>query len=281
MPQAQALSDVARALRRQLSTADYLASRGADGLAALRRLASETEAREGDGAPLVALPDGWQRAIPLKGACMNGHVATLAYLVDAHRCDLDLIDAASGDTAAHVAVAWGRVDAVAWLLARGARSDVEDETGATLAAAAKRRSRLLDRGDAVFAEKLRNRGMDIDALREEGTALTKMLDAVERTGGWAAFSRKFPRRPRVARAAPWLAAAADRAELAMAYSLVSRPGQPAPIVVAKAPPPPKKAATALRRKIAAAEGAAAAAATAAALPGAERHSIAFFCASLQ
>ena len=105
-----------RVLRRQLSAADYLGSRGADGIDALRRLVAETEASDGDGEALVALPRGWPRAIPLKGACMNGHVRTLAYLVDVCRADVDLVDEETGDTAAHVAVSWGRLDAVAWLL---------------------------------------------------------------------------------------------------------------------------------------------------------------------
>ena len=105
-----------KVLRRQLSAADYLGSRGADGIDALRRLVSETEASDGDGQALVALPSNWPRAIPLKGACMNGHVRTLAYLVDVCRVDVDLVDEETGDTAAHVAVSWGRLDAVAWLL---------------------------------------------------------------------------------------------------------------------------------------------------------------------
>ena len=105
-----------RVQRRQLSAADYLGSRGADGIDALRRLVSETEASDGDGQALVRLPRNWQCAIPLKGACMNGHVRTLAYLVDACRADVDLVDEETGDTAAHVAVSWGRLDAVAWLL---------------------------------------------------------------------------------------------------------------------------------------------------------------------
>ena len=105
-----------KVLRRQLSAADYLGSRGADGIDALRRLVNETEASDGDGEALVALPRNWQCAIPLKGACMNGHVRTLAYLVDNCRADVDLVDEETGDTAAHVAVSWGRLDAVAWLL---------------------------------------------------------------------------------------------------------------------------------------------------------------------
>ena len=113
-----------RVLRRQLSAADYLGSRGADGIDALRRLVAETEASDGDGQALVALPRGWPRAIPLKGACMNGHVRTLAYLVDVCRADVDLLDDETGDTAAHVAVSWGRLDAVAWLLVPVCKSNL-------------------------------------------------------------------------------------------------------------------------------------------------------------
>ena len=121
-----------RVLRRQLSAADYLGSRGADGIDALRRLVSETEASDGDGTALVALPRGWPRAIPLKGACMNGHVRTLAYLVDVCRADVDLVDEETGDTAAHVAVAWGRLDAVAWLLVPVWKSNLRRDRPDTL-----------------------------------------------------------------------------------------------------------------------------------------------------
>merc|ERR1711903_362772 len=105
----------------------------------------------------------------------------LAYLVDVCRADVDLVDEETGDTAAHVAVSWGRLDCVAWLLARGARHDVRDRAGLTLAGAAKRRLELLDRGD-IDAERLRARGMDIDALRDEGAQLAKLLGAGGRRG---------------------------------------------------------------------------------------------------
>jgi len=251
-----------RVLRRQLSAADYLGSRGADGIDALRRLVAETEASDGDGEALVALPCGWARAIPLKGACMNGHVQMLAYLVDVCRSDVDLVDEETGDTAAHVAVSWGRLDCVAWLLARGARHDVRDSAGLTLAGAARRRLELLDRGD-IDAERLRARGMDIDALREEGAQLAKLLGAVERAGGWSAFAAKFPQRPRVRRAAPWLGAASDRAALAVAFANAVRAEKPVKVVDVKVTAAQqRKRANALTKRIAAAEYAAATAAKA-------------------
>ena len=170
-----------KVLQRALSTADYLASRNLDGLAALKRHCAQTSGKEGDhpDLPIAPLPDGWPRAIPLKGACMTGSLATLAYLFE-RGADPDLVDVVSGDTACHVAVAWGRVDAVAYLLARGARHDISDGDGLTLAGAARRRQKLLERGDAAFAERLRSRGMDIDALRDEGRGLVKLLDAGQR-----------------------------------------------------------------------------------------------------
>jgi len=254
-----------KALRRQLSAADYLGSRGADGIDALRRLASETEASDGDGQALVGLPQNWHRAIPLKGACMNGHVQTLAYLVDECRVDIDLVDTHTGDTAAHVAVAWGRLDAVAWLLARGARHDIRDEADLTLAGAARRRLELLDRGDEAFSERLRARGMDIDALREEGAQFSKLLSAVEAAGSWTRFAARFQQRLRVRRAAPWLGAASDRAALAVAYANAMRPGKSAPAVVEvkTTAGAQRKRAHALSRRIAGAEAAAATAARAA------------------
>jgi hypothetical protein len=224
---------------------------------------AETEAGDGDGEALVALPRGWARAIPLKGACMNGHVQMLAYLVDVCRADVDLVDEETGDTATHVAVSWGRLDCVAWLLARGARHDVRDRAGLTLAGAARRRLELLDRGDEAFAERLRARGMDIDALREEGAQLAKLLGAVERAGGWSAFAAKFPQRPRVRRAAPWLGAASDRAALAVAFANAVRAEKPVRVVEVKTTAAQqRKRANALSKRIAAAEHAAAVAAKA-------------------
>ena len=87
----------------------------------------------------------------------------------------------------------------------------------------------MDRGD-IDAERLRARGMDIDALRDEGAQLAKLLGAVERAGGWSAFAAKFPQRPRVRRAAPWLGAASDRAALAVCFANAVR-AKEAPKVV--------------------------------------------------
>ena len=240
-----------KVLQRALSTADYLASRNLDGLAALKRHCAQTSGKEGDhpDLPVAPLPDGWPRAIPLKGACMTGSMATLAYLFE-RGADPDLVDVVSGDTACHVAVAWGRVDAVAYLLARGARHDISDGDGLTLAGAARRRQKLLERGDAAFAERLRSRGMDIDALRDEGRGLVKLLDAVEARGSWRAFAVGATHRPRVARAAPWLKAAADRSSLAIARALASRRGTPVAVVQETKKTPSKAAA---KKRLAAAE----------------------------
>ena len=63
---------------------------------------------------------------------------------------------------------------------------------------------------------LRARGMDIDALRDEGAQLAKLLGAVERAGGWSAFAAKFPQRlPDRPRRKVELGAASDRAALAV------------------------------------------------------------------
>ncbi|KAH8045276.1 hypothetical protein JL720_16763 [Aureococcus anophagefferens] len=81
-----------KVLQRALSTADYLASRNLDGLAALKRHCAQTSGKEGDhpDLPVAPLPDGWPRAIPLKGACMTGSLATLAYLFE-RGADPDLV----------------------------------------------------------------------------------------------------------------------------------------------------------------------------------------------
>ena len=75
--------------------------------------------------------------------------------------------------------------------------------------------------------------MDIDALREEGAQLAKLLGAVEKAGGWSAFAAKFPQRPRVRRAAPWLGAASDRAALAVAFANAVRAKEVVKVVEVK------------------------------------------------
>ena len=67
------------ALEKTYKTADYLGSRGADGLAALKKLAAQTSVDEGG--RKAALPRGWNKAIPLHGAAMNAHVDTTLCLL--------------------------------------------------------------------------------------------------------------------------------------------------------------------------------------------------------
>ena len=83
------------ALAKTLKSADYLASRGADGLAALKQLTQQDSVLEGK--TRAALPRGWQKQVPLHGArsasarargdarsessrpagaCMNAHVVS-------------------------------------------------------------------------------------------------------------------------------------------------------------------------------------------------------------
>ena len=185
-----------RVLRRQLSAADYLGSRGADGIDALRRLVAETEAGDGDGEALVALPPGWARAIPLKGACMNGHVRTLAYLVDVCRADVDLVDEETGTRrrtsrcpAGPARLAWRR------LLARGARHDVRDRAGLTLAGAARRRLELLDRGDTTPSDYAQRHGHRRAA--RGGRAAREAARRRGEGGRLVGIRGQFPQRPRV------------------------------------------------------------------------------------
>ena len=106
--------------------------------------------------------------------------------------------------------------------------------------------------------------MDIDALREEGAQLAKLLGAVEKAGGWSLFAAKFPQRPRVRRAAPWLGAASDRAALAVAFANAVRAKEVVKVVEVKTTAAQqRKRANALSKRIAAAEYAAATAARAA------------------
>ena len=69
--------DLEAALDKALKSADYLASRGADGIAALKDLCKQKKVGG------TTLPKGWQQKIPLQGACMNSHMNTsLKFLVE-------------------------------------------------------------------------------------------------------------------------------------------------------------------------------------------------------
>ena len=56
----QTTEDQVAALKKTLKSADYLASRGLDGLDALQKLA-ETNTVKGDDGTEVTLPEGWQK----------------------------------------------------------------------------------------------------------------------------------------------------------------------------------------------------------------------------
>jgi len=90
-------------LKQTLKTANYLASRGPEGLKALKALCASPTVQG------VALPDAWQTRIPLEGACMNGHTdSTMKYLVEDVGVLINLPEEGSGDAPLHSAVAWGR-----------------------------------------------------------------------------------------------------------------------------------------------------------------------------
>ncbi|KAH8060236.1 hypothetical protein JL722_5202 [Aureococcus anophagefferens] len=173
-----------RVLRRQLENADWLGSRGLDGLDKLRALVKLTEANDGGmGHPLVALPREWYRAIPLHGAVMNNHVATtLPFLVEDLGVGLESPEKKAGNRPAHTAVIWGHNDVVAYLLARGARHDAENSEGMTLAPMARRRQALLVGGtQAERAYYARNgRRLDLFLVRACAVAMgVKSFEAKE------------------------------------------------------------------------------------------------------
>ncbi|KAH8095166.1 hypothetical protein JL720_2444 [Aureococcus anophagefferens] len=155
-----------RVLRRQLENADWLGSRGLDGLDKLRALVKLTEANDGGmGHPLVALPREWYRAIPLHGAVMNNHVATtLPFLVEDLGVGLESPEKKAGNRPAHTAVIWGHNGVVAYLL-RGARHDAENSEGMTLAPMARRRQALLVGGTQAERAYYARNGVPLDYLR--------------------------------------------------------------------------------------------------------------------
>lgn len=170
----------AAALDKALKSADYLASRGADGIPALKDLCKQKKVGG------AALPAGWQTKIPLQGAVMNSHMNTsLKYLVEEIKVDLDA--PLAGDPPIHTAVAWGRPEVVAYLLAKGADANALDAEGLTPLAAAKRRQDLLEAGDANQCEE---NGMDIEGLREGGKALVALLQGVADENGYSSYQTK-------------------------------------------------------------------------------------------
>ena len=174
------------ALEKTYKTADYLGSRGADGLTALKKLATQTSVDEGG--RKAALPRGWNKAIPLHGAAMNAHVdTTLAYLVDDLGCDLDKKNG-DGDAPLHVAVTWGRPEVADYLLSRGAFFAAKDADGLTPREAAHRRQSLLESGDPAYVARCVEKGMDIPGLREGGKALCKLLDGVAAAGSYTKYA---------------------------------------------------------------------------------------------
>ena len=99
---------------------DYLASRGASGLGALKAVVARARR-----------DDGWAARIPCHGAVQNGHVDVLRYLLDdvgVTSASLAALDKA-GNTALHHAVIWGRPSCAALLLARGADACARNAPG--------------------------------------------------------------------------------------------------------------------------------------------------------
>ena len=177
--------DLEAALDKALKSADYLASRGADGIAALKDLCKQKKVGG------TTLPKGWQQKIPLQGACMNSHMNTsLKFLVEEIKVDLDAPEPLSGDPPIHTAVAWGRPEVVAYLLAKGANANALDAEGLTPLQAAKRRQALLESGDAKYVNRCEEQGMDIKSLREGGKALVALLQGVADEDGYGNLSPK-------------------------------------------------------------------------------------------
>mmetsp|Transcript_20171 Transcript_20171/g.60160 ORF Transcript_20171/g.60160 Transcript_20171/m.60160 type:complete len:201 (-) Transcript_20171:88-690(-) len=169
-------------LKQTLKTANYLASRGPEGLKALKALCASPTVQG------VALPDAWQTRIPLEGACMNGHTdSTMKYLVEDVGVLINLPEEGSGDAPLHSAVAWGRPECAAYLLKHGASLSVTDAAGLTPIEAAERRQALLEANDAPTLARYESKGMDVKSLIEGGKYLVKLLHDVQAAGSWAKY----------------------------------------------------------------------------------------------
>ena len=122
---------------------------------------------------------------------MNSHMNTsLKFLVEEVKVDLDAPEPLSGDPPIHTAVAWGRPEVVAYLLAKGANANALDAEGLTPLQAAKRRQALLESGDAKYVNRCEEQGMDIKSLREGGKALVALLQGVADENGYENLSPK-------------------------------------------------------------------------------------------
>ena len=177
--------DQEAALDKALKSADYLASRGADGIAALKDLCKQKKVGG------TTLPKGWQQKIPLQGACMNSHMNTsLKFLVEEIKVDLDAPEPLSGDPPIHTAVAWAAPEVVAYLLAKGANAntlDAERIHPSTSGQAPPGPPRV---SDAKYVNRCRSRAWTSRALREGGKALVALLQGVADENGYENLSPK-------------------------------------------------------------------------------------------
>lgn len=187
--------------------ASYLASRGPDGVAELKRWVAVAK-----GAP-------WLNKIQVHGAIANGWTELVQYLLEepAVRSDANAFDANTGYAPLHFAVVWGRPGIAVLLLSRGADPELRTVGKAENTAFDMARVRL---GRLLLPKLDRHDG--IEQMREEGRELVRLLEGVYKAGGYAAWAFGELRNRHVQRHSPALIAHALRAEIAVLRELVQR-----------------------------------------------------------
>eukprot|EP00929_Paragymnodinium_shiwhaense_P053342 TRINITY_DN26690_c0_g1_i2.p1 TRINITY_DN26690_c0_g1~~TRINITY_DN26690_c0_g1_i2.p1 ORF type:complete len:441 (+),score=100.24 TRINITY_DN26690_c0_g1_i2:105-1427(+) len=160
------------------------------GLAGFEQLRKKLSAYEGQ---------PWVRHIQLNNAVKTGNMTVLRYLVD--EVGVQTVNAGTrvGYTALQMAVVWGQLDMIVYLLARGADPLLWKEGGGNVADQARlRQQRLYDfltRSADLPPDFANLDPRKVEQMYEEGKTMVEVLEGVEAAGSynaWACCNRRHP-----------------------------------------------------------------------------------------
>lgn len=172
-----------------LEDISYLTGRGLDGYRPLQRAVQEAE-----GAP-------WIARIHLNSAVMTGNITTLRYLVDEVGVKT-LNTERKGYTPLEMAVVWGQVEILVYLLTRGADPLLWRRGKSVVDKARLRQTRLQDalkRAAEQLPDPTNMEPEKIEELYEKGKVMLEVLEGLEREGSYYAWATRNRRHPLVRR----------------------------------------------------------------------------------
>ncbi|OLQ02657.1 putative RNA methyltransferase pc1998 [Symbiodinium microadriaticum] len=163
-----------------LEDISYLTGRGLDGYRPLQRAVQEAE-----GAP-------WIARIHLNSAVMTGNITTLRYLVDEVGVKT-LNTERKGYTPLEMAVVWGQVEILVYLLTRGADPLLWRRGKSVVDKARLRQTRLQDalkRAAEQLPDPTNMEPEKIEELYEKGKVMLEVLEGLEREGSYYAWATR-------------------------------------------------------------------------------------------